>query len=115
LIGDFGGGTSDFCLIELGPSSGGGRDRRETIRGVAGGPFPGGAFGGRPLPPLGGPQLGLGTGRRSEHGQGLRLPACGDGSPAGAGRTSPPGRRGTPWGPPPPSPPRRVPRAPARA
>jgi hypothetical chaperone protein len=75
LIGDFGGGTSDFCLIELGPSSRGGRDRQETIRGVAGVPFAGDAFDGRLVRHVVAPKLGLGTVRRSEHGKELPIPA----------------------------------------
>lgn len=75
LIGDFGGGTSDFCLIELGPSARRCRDRAETIRGVAGVPFAGDVFDGRIVRHVVSPKLGLGSVRRSEHGKELPIPA----------------------------------------
>lgn len=75
LIGDFGGGTSDFCLIELGPSARRAGHRSESIRGVGGVPFAGDAFDGRIVRNVVSPKLGLGTGRRSEHGKELPIPA----------------------------------------
>jgi hypothetical chaperone protein len=74
LIGDFGGGTSDFCLVELGPSARANPDRQATIRGVAGVPFAGDAFDGRIVRNVVAPKLGLGTSRRSEHGKELPIP-----------------------------------------
>lgn len=74
LIGDFGGGTSDFCLIRLGPTARRAADRRDTILGVDGVPVAGGAFDGRIVRALVAPRLGLGSLRRSEHGKTLPVP-----------------------------------------
>jgi hypothetical chaperone protein len=74
LIGDFGGGTSDFCLVRLGPTARRATDRRETILGVDGVPIAGGAFDGRIVRAVVAPRLGLGSRRRSEHGKDLPMP-----------------------------------------
>src|SRR5262249_54840035 len=67
LIGDFGGGTSDFTLVRLDPARGpiprGGR-----------GAAPGGAIATRPLRRVAAPGLGLGSERRTPFGQVLPVP-----------------------------------------
>lgn len=75
LIGDFGGGTSDFCLIRLGPSARRERDRAATILGVEGVPLAGNAFDARFVRAVVSPALGLGALRRSERGQMLPMPS----------------------------------------
>jgi len=73
LIGDFGGGTSDFCLARLGPGERG-RDRAGSILAVGGVPLAGGAFDGRIVRHVVSPRLGLGSRRRSLHGKDLPVP-----------------------------------------
>ncbi|MGH7786477.1 MAG: Hsp70 family protein [Candidatus Binatia bacterium] len=75
LIGDFGGGTSDFCLIRLGPAARRSSDRAETILGVDGVPIAGNSFDARLVRAIVSPQLGLGSLRRSEGGQTLPIPS----------------------------------------
>ncbi|MBY0275693.1 Hsp70 family protein [Candidatus Binatia bacterium] len=75
LIGDFGGGTSDFCLVRLGPSTREQADRSQSILGIDGVPIAGGAFDGRIVRAVVAPRLGLGSLRRSEHGKTLPMPA----------------------------------------
>ena len=75
LIGDFGGGTSDFCLIRLGPTTRRERDRRGSILGVDGVPLAGNAFDARLVRAGVSPALGLGSLRRSERGQTLPIPS----------------------------------------
>ena len=75
LIGDFGGGTSDFCLVRLGPSARQSGDRTETILAVDGVPLAGNAFDARLVRAVVSPALGLGTKRRSEGGQELPIPS----------------------------------------
>lgn len=75
LIGDFGGGTSDFCLVRLGPTARSEADRSRSILGIAGVPIAGGAFDGRIVRAVVAPRLGLGSLRRSEHGKTLPVPA----------------------------------------
>ena len=75
LIGDFGGGTSDFCLIELGPSWRGRNAGPRHILGVDGVPVAGGRFDGKLVRSLVAPRLGLGSLRRSELGKSLPVPA----------------------------------------
>jgi hypothetical chaperone protein len=75
LIGDFGGGTSDFCLIRLGPAARRESDRRRTILGVDGVPLAGNAFDARLVRAVVSPALGLGTLRQSERGQTLPIPS----------------------------------------
>jgi hypothetical chaperone protein len=74
LIGDFGGGTSDFCLIHLGPSARRERDRQASILGVDGVPIAGGVFDGKIVRHVVAPRLGRGSLRRSEHGKELPVP-----------------------------------------
>jgi hypothetical chaperone protein len=75
LIGDFGGGTSDFCLVRLGPSTRHDADRSQSILGIDGVPIAGGAFDGRIVRNVVAPRLGLGSMRRSEHGKTLPMPS----------------------------------------
>lgn len=75
LIGDFGGGTSDFCLIRLGPSARREPDRSRTILAVDGVPLAGNAFDARLVRAVASPSLGLGSMRRSEAGQILPIPS----------------------------------------
>lgn len=75
LIGDFGGGTSDFCLVRLGPGARRAGDRAETILAVDGVPLAGNAFDARLVRAVVSPELGLGGKRRSEGGQLLPIPS----------------------------------------
>jgi hypothetical chaperone protein len=75
LIGDFGGGTSDFCLIRLGPAARREPDRRSTILAVDGVPLAGNAFDARLVRAVVSPALGLGSLRRSERAQQLPVPS----------------------------------------
>jgi hypothetical chaperone protein len=75
LIGDFGGGTSDFCLIRLGPQARRANNRASTILAVDGVPLAGNAFDARMVRFAVSPALGLGTLRRSERGQELPIPS----------------------------------------
>ena len=75
LIGDFGGGTSDFCLVRLGPGARRAGDRAETILAVDGVPLAGNAFDARLVRAVVSPALGLGSKRRSEGGQELPIPS----------------------------------------
>lgn len=75
LIGDFGGGTSDFCLVHLGPSYRTAADRRKSILGVDGVGVAGDAFDGRIVRHVVAPRLGLGTTRRSAEGNELPVPS----------------------------------------
>src|SRR5262245_6925801 len=67
LIGDFGGGTSDFTLVRLGPSG-------STVLGVDGVPLAGDAFDARLIRHVAAPGLGLGSQRRTAFGQELPVP-----------------------------------------
>ena len=67
LIGDFGGGTSDFTLVELGPSG-------ATVLGVDGVALAGDAFDARLIRHVAAPGLGLGSERRTAFGQVLPVP-----------------------------------------
>jgi hypothetical chaperone protein len=71
LIGDFGGGTSDFTLVHLGP--GAAREGRRSILGNAGVGLAGDVFDSRIVRELVAPQLGRGTHYRSM-GKRLELP-----------------------------------------
>jgi hypothetical chaperone protein len=75
LIGDFGGGTSDFCLVRLGPGERARSDRSQSILAVDGVPVAGGAFDGRLVRHVVAPRLGRGSLRRTEHGKELPVPA----------------------------------------
>ncbi len=61
LIGDFGGGTSDFCLLHVGPGLRGLKDRGETIVGVSGVGLAGDAFDARIVEHCVAPRLGKST------------------------------------------------------
>src|SRR5262249_58483474 len=67
LIGDFGGGTSDFTLVRLGPGG-------STILAVDGVALAGDAFDARLIRHVAAPGLGLGSGRRTAFGQVLPVP-----------------------------------------
>jgi hypothetical chaperone protein len=72
LIGDFGGGTSDFSLLRVAPPAPG---RQATwILGTAGVPIAGDAFDGRIVRNVVAPALGLGTRYRSIFDRVLRVP-----------------------------------------
>jgi hypothetical chaperone protein len=72
LIGDFGGGTSDFCALRVGPSF---RDRDHEILGTAGVAVAGNAFDSRIVQALVAPHVGLGSNYRTEFGRVLEIPA----------------------------------------
>ena len=74
LIGDFGGGTSDFSLLRVGPSLRGTRGREEGILGNAGVPVAGDAFDGAIVRWIVAPLLGRGTEYKTMFGQVLRVP-----------------------------------------
>ncbi|MDP3276710.1 MAG: Hsp70 family protein [Deltaproteobacteria bacterium] len=65
LVGDFGGGTSDFCLMRLGPSRKDKRDRSEDILGTEGVGLAGDSFDGQIVQHRVAPALGQGTSYRS--------------------------------------------------
>ncbi|HEY7181380.1 MAG TPA: Hsp70 family protein [Blastocatellia bacterium] len=65
LIGDFGGGTSDFSLIRLGPSARRERDKRGNILGNDGVGIAGDALDGEIVMAIVAPGLGLGSNYRS--------------------------------------------------
>jgi hypothetical chaperone protein len=67
LIGDFGGGTSDFTLVQLGPGG-------STVVGVDGVAIAGDAFDARLIRHVAAPGLGLGSERRTAFGQILPVP-----------------------------------------
>jgi hypothetical chaperone protein len=73
LIADFGGGTSDFSLLRVGPSFREG-SRRESILGHAGVPVAGDAFDGKLMRHLVAPRLGRGAEFRSSFGRVLPVP-----------------------------------------
>lgn len=75
LIGDFGGGTSDFSLIRVGPSWRGRADRSSGILGNAGVAVAGDAFDGAIVRWVIAPLLGKGTEYKSAFGQVLRVPS----------------------------------------
>lgn len=65
LIGDFGGGTSDFCLLHVGPGMRALKGRGETIVGVSGVGLAGDAFDARLIEHCVAPRLGKGTNYKS--------------------------------------------------
>jgi hypothetical chaperone protein len=73
LIGDFGGGTSDFCLVHVGPSWRGAR-RPERIVGTDGLGIAGDAFDRKIVRQVVEPALGRGSDYRSELGKILQVP-----------------------------------------
>ncbi len=60
LVADFGGGTSDFCLMYVGPGMRGG-DRRSAIMGTDGVPIAGDVFDSQLVHNVIAPELGMGT------------------------------------------------------
>src|ERR1700687_1727551 len=74
LIGDFGGGTSDFSLIRLGPTARHGGHRSNDILGVDGVGIAGDAFDSTIVRHAVAPRLGLGTKYRSPFDQMLPVP-----------------------------------------
>ena len=72
LIADFGGGTSDFSLIEVGPSYRAGKAR--SIRGTEGVGIAGDALDARIMQHLVAPRLGAGSSYRSMFGKELSVP-----------------------------------------
>lgn len=74
LIADFGGGTSDFCLVNVGPSRRAGR-LPNAIVGTEGVGLGGDAFDARIVRRLVGPHLGLGSTFTSPFGKSLPMPA----------------------------------------
>jgi hypothetical chaperone protein len=74
LIGDFGGGTSDFSLIRLGPAARRRGQRRDDILGVDGVPIAGDAFDSTIVRHAVAPSLGLGSTYRTAFDQVLPVP-----------------------------------------
>ncbi len=72
LIGDFGGGTSDFCALRVGPSF---QDSEHEILGTAGVAVAGNAFDSRIVQALVAPHVGLGSSYRTEFGRVMEIPA----------------------------------------
>jgi hypothetical chaperone protein len=72
LIGDFGGGTSDFCLMRVGPGARG-LPRERRLLGTQGVALAGDAFDGRLVRRLVAPALGLGTTYQA-HGKAMPVP-----------------------------------------
>jgi hypothetical chaperone protein len=75
LIGDFGGGTSDFCLLHVGPGMREVRNRAETIIAVSGVGIAGDAFDARIVENVVAPKLGKGTSYESTGGKILPTPS----------------------------------------
>lgn len=74
LIGDFGGGTSDFCLIQLGPSARKRGNRHDDILGTDGVAIAGDTFDSGLVRHLVAPRLGLGSEYRSMFNRVLPVP-----------------------------------------
>jgi len=72
LVGDFGGGTSDFCLLRVHPRAA--MAPRYEILGSDGVALAGDAFDGRIVRHLVAPELGLGSSYRSPYGKVLPMP-----------------------------------------
>jgi hypothetical chaperone protein len=75
LIGDFGGGTSDFCLLHVGPGMREVKNRAETIIAVSGVGLAGDAFDARIVENVIAPRLGKGTSYESTGGKILPTPS----------------------------------------
>ena len=75
LIADFGGGTSDFCLLRVGPSTRARGRRSEDILGTDGLAIAGDAFGAKIVRHAVAPQLGRGSLQQKLFGQPLPVPA----------------------------------------
>ena len=74
LVGDFGGGTTDFCLMTVGPSYRGRSLKRERVLGADGVGIAGDVFDGKVIRRLVAPVLGRGTTYRSAFGKDLAVP-----------------------------------------
>ena len=74
LVGDFGGGTTDFCLMTVGPSYRGQALHRDRVLGAAGIGIAGDVFDGKLIRRLVAPALGRGTTYRSAFGKDLGVP-----------------------------------------
>ena len=75
LIADFGGGTSDFSLLQLGPSARKQGDRQKDILGTDGVPIAGDTFDSRVIRRLIAPELGLGSRYMSLFNKELEVPS----------------------------------------
>ena len=75
LIADFGGGTSDFSLLQLGPSARKEGNRQNDILGTDGVPIAGDTFDSRVIRQLIAPELGLGSRYRSIFDRELGVPS----------------------------------------
>ena len=74
LIADFGGGTSDFCLLRVGPSFRGEPRRRRDILGTEGVAVAGDAFGAKLVRHVVAPRLGRGSLHQKLFGQPIPVP-----------------------------------------
>lgn len=74
LIADFGGGTSDFCLLRVGPSTRGRHRRDSDILGTEGVAVAGDAFGARIVRNVVAPRLGRGSLQQKLFGQPVPVP-----------------------------------------
>jgi hypothetical chaperone protein len=75
LIGDFGGGTSDFCLLRVGPGVRAARDGRAQVLATSGVALAGDAFDGRIVRHVVAPHLGQGSEFESIFGRVLPVPS----------------------------------------
>ena len=74
LIADFGGGTSDFSLLRVGPSVRGSGARRDALLGTGGVAIAGDCFDGKIVRHVVAPRLGMGGHYQSLFGRVLRVP-----------------------------------------
>ncbi|HAA57828.1 MAG TPA: Hsp70 family protein [Myxococcales bacterium] len=73
LVADFGGGTTDFCVIKVGPSHIG-QSSQEKILGIDGVPIAGDTFDGRIVREFVSPHLGINSTFKSQFGEVLPMP-----------------------------------------
>jgi hypothetical chaperone protein len=73
LVADFGGGTSDFCLMYVGPGMRGG-DRNSAIMGTDGVPIAGDVFDSQIVKHVVAPELGFGTRYQSSPDRSMEIP-----------------------------------------
>lgn len=74
LIADFGGGTSDFTLMRVGPGEQNRADRQESVLGTAGVSLAGNDFDGKMVQKVVAPHLGLGSRYQTAFGKILDVP-----------------------------------------
>jgi hypothetical chaperone protein len=74
VIADFGGGTSDFSLLRVGPGVRASKARAEALLATAGVPIAGDCFDGQIVRHVVAPHLGMGTEYQSLFGRTLRVP-----------------------------------------